>query len=301
MIVDCHTHLWETPAQLGPGSDRYLRRQVGTPNLSAKAEDHLAASDCADKVFVLGFISRFLGAGVPNRLVAEHVNKHPHKMIGLAGIDPTAEDVDERLAEIAETPAFRGVTISPAGQNFHPADTRMDRFYGFCAEHKLVVLAHQGTHFWAGAKMEFARPYLWDEVLREHPQLKLIIAHLGHPWIDETLALLGKQPGAFADIAGLIRRPWHAYNSLAMADQFAVGDKLLFGSDFPFLTASEAIESLYRLNEFTHGTMLPSIPREMLRSIIERNALEALGIERPGDRENPEKLDEDQLDTPEEL
>jgi hypothetical protein len=148
--------------------------------------------------------------------------------------------------------------------------------------------------------MEYARPYLWDEVLRDHPGLKLIIAHLGFPWIDETLALLGKQPGAFADIAGLIRRPWQAYNSLVTAHQFSVTDKLLFGSDFPFLTASEAIESLYRLNEITHGTMLPSVPREALRGIIERNALAALEIERPGDRENPDKLDEDRLEAPEE-
>jgi predicted TIM-barrel fold metal-dependent hydrolase len=62
-----------------------------------------------------------------------------------------------------------------------------------------------------------------------------------------------------------------------------VADKLLFGSDYPFFSASEAIESMYRLNEVAQGTRMPVVPREVLRGIIERNALECLGIERDGD------------------
>ena len=58
---------------------------------------------------------------------------------------------------------------------------------------------------------------------------------------------------------------------------------MLFGSDFPFLTAAEAIESVYRLHEMTQGTNLPTVPRERLRLIVERDALDALGIARAGE------------------
>ena len=283
MIVDCHTHIWETPQQLGAGSMEYLRRQSGNRALATTAADpaaHLAASECVDRTFVLGFTSRYLGAEVPNRLLADYAAKHPDKIVAMAGVDPLGGDVAERLLEVAEGSAFAGVTINPAAQDFHPADSRLQRLYEFCSEKGLVVVVHQGTHFWAEAKMEYARPYLWDEVLRDFPRLSMIIAHMGHPWVDETIALLGKHCNLYADIAGLIRRPWHAYNALVQAHQYAVTDKLLFGSDFPFLSASEAIESVYRLNEVTHGTPLPSVPREVLRGIIERDALAALGIER---------------------
>jgi hypothetical protein len=33
----------------------------------------------------------------------------------------------------------------------------------------------------------------------------------------------------------------------------------------------------------TQGTMLPSVPREQLRSIVERDTLEALGLRKPGE------------------
>lgn len=299
MIVDCHTHIWEAPEQLGSGSDAYLRRQTGRAHLTASPEEHHSAAQCADKTFVLGFVSRFLGSGIPNSLISSYVARHADTMIGLAGIDPTAPDALDELERTAADRSFRGVVISPASQDFHPSDSRVQRFYATCARRKLVVLVHQGTHFWHGAKMEFARPYLWDEVLRDHADLRLVVAHLGYPWVDETMVLLGKQPNAYADIAGLIRRPWHAYNALVQAHQYAVTDKLLFGSDFPFLSASEAIESLYRINEVTHGTMLPGVPREVLRGIIERNALQALGIEYPEDRATRPPRDADREPAPE--
>ncbi len=280
MIVDSHTHIWETPGQLGTSTGDYLRRQAGKANLTAKAEQHLsAATDCVDRSVVLGFRSRFLGAEIPNDLIARYVRKHPERMIGLAGLDPTEPDMPDRLTALADEGVFRGVVISPAAQDFHPADSRVWRLYELCQQRGLVVLVHQGTHFWPRAKMEYARPYLWDEVLREFGELRLIIAHLGHPWVDETLALLGKHPNVYADIAGLIRRPWHAYTALVQAHQYAVTDKLLFGSDFPFLAPSEAIESLYRINEFAHGTHLPTVPREALRGLVERNAQTAFDLE----------------------
>ena len=39
--------------------------------------------------------------------------------------------------------------------------------------------------------------------------------------------------------------------------------------------------SIYSINTFTQGTPLPSIPREQLRSIVERDALACLGIREP--------------------
>jgi len=55
-------------------------------------------------------------------------------------------------------------------------------------------------------------------------------------------------------------------------------DKLLFGSGFPYARASEAIEALYSINHICHGTNLPTIPREHLRGIVERDAVSVLGI-----------------------
>jgi hypothetical protein len=133
--------------------------------------------------------------------------------------------------------------------------------------------------------MGHARPLLLDEIAQDYPSLTIVISGLGHPWVEEGIALVGKHSRVYGDVAGLIRRPWQAYNALVLAHQFNVMDKVLFGSDFPYSTAAEAIKSVYRLHEVTQGTNLPSVPRETLRGMIERDALTALGIARPGEVE----------------
>jgi hypothetical protein len=104
-----------------------------------------------------------------------------------------------------------------------------------------------------------------------------VIAQMGQPWVDETICMLGKHDHVFADVSGLLSRPWDAYNALVSAHQYGVIDKLLFGSDFPYTSATECIETLYSINQLAQGTNLPVVPREALRGIVERDALGLLG------------------------
>ena len=83
----------------------------------------------------------------------------------------------------------------------------------------------------------------------------------------------------FADISGLLHHQWIAYNALLSAHQAGVMDALLFGSNFPYATTAHCVETLYSINQFCHGTSLPTIPREQLRQIVERDALSLLEID----------------------
>lgn len=279
MIVDCHTHLWSKPQQLGVGSEALFARQPVT----AGAADHQQASRCVDKTLVLGFRSRHLQADIPDELILDYVSRHSDRMIGIAAVDPTESGAVQRAERLLTQKEFRGLTISPAAQNFHPSDSRAQALYELAADRGVPIFFHQHTHFHARSRMEYARPALLDEIALEYPALTMVLTSLAHPWVDEAMALLGKHQRIFADVGGLVRRRWPAYNALVLADQFNVMDKILFGSDFPFFSAAEAIESIYRLHELTQGTNLPTVPRETLRSMVERDALSALGIARPDD------------------
>jgi len=57
-----------------------------------------------------------------------------------------------------------------------------------------------------------------------------------------------------------------------------VMNKLLFGSGFPLSTARECIETLMSLNKISSGTNLPTVPRAVIRDVIERDTLGLLGI-----------------------
>jgi uncharacterized protein len=292
MIVDCHTHIWQSPDQLGQLDLGDLPRSLvkRAPRLSpsgklnwrtlpaADAEHHWAQSSLVDKSIVLGFKSKYLQAEIPNSYVAEYVNRFPQKLIGFAGIDPTERSALDELRAARDHLQLRGITLSPANQDFHPSDSRAMQLYAEAEKLNMPILLHPVGQFTEQSKLEFARPYLLDEVARTFPGLRIIIAQLGQPWLEETICLLGKHPNVYADVSGLLSRPWHAYNALVAAYESQVIEKLLFGSDFPYTSVTDCIEALYSINQLAQGTNLPVVPREALRGIVERDALALLGI-----------------------
>jgi hypothetical protein len=46
---------------------------------------------------------------------------------------------------------------------------------------------------------------LLDDIAIQFPQLKMIVAHLGHPWIGETLVLIRKHPNLYSDISATLQ------------------------------------------------------------------------------------------------
>src|SRR5205085_1141069 len=114
MIVDCHTHIWQSPDQLGqmelgelprnPRDPRNRPPRAGNPNRTAwrsvpaaDPDHHWAQSAAVDKSIVLGFKSRYLRADIPNKFVADYVARYPQKLIGFAGIDPSERSAGDEL------------------------------------------------------------------------------------------------------------------------------------------------------------------------------------------------------------
>lgn len=287
MIVDVHTHVWQSAEQLGDVELGDVNPNLKRRGKSASARRNVPSADPAvltdtqsvDKAIVLGFRSKYLGSAVPNDFVAKYVATSPDKLIGFAGIDPTEESAMEDLLIAKEQLKLRGIAVSPGGQDFHPADTRAMRIYEQAHKLDMPVVFHSGGLMTEQSKLEYQRPFLVDEVARNFPDLPIIIAQMGQPWIDEAIVLIGKHPNVFADVSGLLIRPWPAYNALVSAHQYGVIDKLLFGSDYPYTNPSDCIEALYSINQLVQGTNLPVIPREALRGIVERDTLELLGLE----------------------
>lgn len=278
MIVDCHTQVWNESALI-----RSTETVLIEPDSPAEIR-HFAAVDTVDCAIVLGFKSNYLQTEVSNDVVATYVRRHSTKLIGFAGIDPTDDDCIDQLDRAREDLGLKGVTVSPALQNYHPSDTRAMRFYEACARRGMPVLFEQNRKS-AAAKLEFAKPVLLDEVAREYPELRIIIAQIGYPWVHEAIVLLGKHPQVYADVSGLLEHQWLCYNALLSAYEYGVMNKLLFGSDFPCLSPAAAIESLYTVNQLSIGSNLVAIPREQLRGIVECDALSLLGIDQPNARD----------------
>jgi predicted TIM-barrel fold metal-dependent hydrolase len=297
MIVDCYTHIWDSAEQLGrdlPDGQGSIAvptsARVDAIGSVAGMAQHAEASRPVDTAFVLAFKSHYLDAEIPNEVVANYVRRDPEKLVGFAGVDPSRpQEAVTELAVARDELGMRGIAVAPCAQNFHPADTGAMRVYEKACELGMPVLFHPGIHLAAPCKLAYAQPVLLDEVACEFPELKVVIAHMGYPWTAETVVLLVKHPNVYADISWLLHRPWAGYQALVAAHNHGVMDKLLFGSGFPYTSAAHCIEALYSINHLVQGTNLPTIPREQLRGIVERNALDLLGITPTAPRQRAEE------------
>lgn len=280
MIVDCHSHIFEYPGHI---SEEFAAeansRSRGKPiGLHVPPSRHWEGMKNVDKVIVFGMRAFHCGIVSPNEYIADYVKTHPEKLIGFAAVDPMVDNVEDVLTHAIDDLKLCGVKLGPIYQNIHPLDLRMMPVYEFCEKRNLPIMIHQGTTFPQKAPLKYSLPILLEDVAMKHPKLKMIIAHMGHPWIDETIVMIRKQPNFYTDISALHYRPWQFYNALIIAKEYGVLNKLLFGSDFPFTNPDATMESLRNFNQMTAGTNLPRLAAEEIESLIHCPTLQLLEL-----------------------
>ncbi len=280
MIVDVHTHVWEEGTHISESFVRDARLAAGNPTLQigVDLDAHWAAMAPVDRAIVLGFRARHVGVLVPNEYVAEYVRRHPEKLIGFCSIDPSDADALEQLDHSIDDLGLRGLKVAPIYQNIHPSDARFVALMERAEARGVPVLIHQGTTFCENVSLELANPVLLQPLALRFPQLRMVIAHMGHPWIAETLVLIRKHRHLYSDISALYYRPWQFYNALVTAMEYGVLDRLLFGTDYPFTAPAATLDALRRVNDMVAGTQLPRIPMDRIEALIQRDTLGLLGL-----------------------
>jgi hypothetical protein len=218
------------------------------------------------------------GYWVPDAFVASFVDRAPDKFIGFASCDPTQPEYMEELKEGIEKLGLRGVKLGPIYAGIDPRDTRCEKVYAYCQNQSLPVMFHAGTTFNRQAPLAFSRPWLWDELAIKFPSLKMVLAHLGHPFCEECLVVIRKHPNLFADLSALYYRPWQFYNAMIAAQEYRVTHKILFGTDYPFTTPAESIQGLRNINHIAGNSGLPRVSNTSIEEILNRDSFELLGI-----------------------
>ena len=142
----------------------------------------------------------------------------------------------------------------------------------------LPITFHTGTSPIQFADLDYAHPRHFDRVAIAFPDLKMVLAHMAHPWQETTIAVIRKHPNLYADISALFYRPWSFYNCMRLAQEWGVLHKLLFGSDYLVTTPQENIDALRNANRIVEGTNLPRISEAAMEEIIHRDALSLLGL-----------------------
>ena len=259
MIVDCHTHV-----DFNAGD--------------SVTSEHLIAVETVDACIVLA--SSNGSSKDNNKKLSQYVNKYKNKMVGFAVVQPNEDKIStNNLQSITEKIGLKGIVLYCSDCGMHPAHSRTMRLYESAQELGLPIFFHNASFsIKMSAVLDYAQPYLLDEVAREFPSLKIIIGNMGVPFIEQTLSMIAKHENVYSDLTIKPKNIWQTYNTVVAAYEYEVMDKLLFGSGFPSGNAGQCIETLLGFNMLLADTNLPTVPRGIIQNIIERDTLELLGI-----------------------
>jgi uncharacterized protein len=278
-MQNIHTHTWNASLHFSAETIRETDLSRGYPlDLSVEIEPFLEDMAPFDRVIVFGLKARCTGYWVPDEYVAEFVAQAPEKLVGFAACDPTQPGYFAELRSALEDLGLRGVKMGPIYAGFDPRDPVCAPVYAYCQDNGFPILFHTGTTFNHKAPLGYSRPWLFDEVAIRYPELRMVLAHAGHPFSEECLVVIRKHPHVYADVSALYYRPWQFYNTLIAAQEYKVTHKLLFGTDYPFAKAQESIDGLRNINHITGGSGLPVVTQETIEGVLQRDALSLMGI-----------------------
>lgn len=150
---------------------------------------------------------------------------------------PTVAAVRQRHAE-GKLKVLGEVTNQYAG--IAPDDPRMEPYWSLAEQLDLPVGIHIGTGppgvVYLGATKYRARLHsalTIEEVLVQHPKLRVYIMHAGYPLLDDMLAVLYAHPQVYVDVGIIVyNQPRPAfYRYLQGLVDAGFGKRVMFGSD----------------------------------------------------------------------
>ncbi len=211
-----------------------------------------------------------------NDYAASLASRFPEAFIGaFAAIDPwKGVSAIHELERAVKELGMIGVKFQQAIQCFYPNDRRFYRLYEKAAELGIAILFHCGTTG-AGAglpggggfRLDYTRPIPYiDDVAHDFPELTIIMAHPGWPWIEEQIAILLHKANVYMDLSGWA--PKYFPESLKREINGRLQDKMLYGSDYP------DISPLRWLDEFEAGGYKP----EVIGKVLYKNAIRVFDL-----------------------
>jgi hypothetical protein len=143
---------------------------------------------------------------------------------------------------------IKGIKVHLGYDWIYPEDKKLIPFYKLCEKYDYPVIFHTGDTYGGKAKVKYAHPLAIDSLAVDRPSLKIIIAHIGNPWVLDAAEVVYKNKNVYGDISGLILdftdKRGVEFTKKLVNDfiSYAGGNKLLFGTDFPLTNSATYIK-----------------------------------------------------------
>ncbi|HEX9782022.1 MAG TPA: amidohydrolase family protein [Opitutaceae bacterium] len=258
MIVDVHTHL----------NNYDETRNVPLQQRFEELQESMRFSevDCA-----LILTSYTVNEHRPSTREVVELTRDTKSMFVVAGIsflNYKERDLRE-LSDYLKDGVVKGLKLYPGYEPFYPYDRRCQVLYELAMEYDVPVMIHTGDTYTARAKVRFAHPLNVDDVAVDFPELKLVICHVGNPWIRDCMEVVYKNRHVHADISGLVLGDFtdrfEAFMLAQVRDMILYAGEpnyLLYGTDWP----------ICRMRTYLKFVRELGLPPEHTEAILWKNA-----------------------------
>lgn len=283
LLIDSHMHVWSGDLVRFPFAHPYDAK-FKAPKTAATVEllvDEMDKHGIAHCVLV-----QTICHGWDNSYLAACVKAHPKRFAGQGLIDPTADDVAEKLEFWVKRHGLAGMRFSPMyykGKDEWLNAKATDAVWKKAAELGTVF------NFFIGADQ---LPKL-EDMVRRHPKVKVVVDHVGrcdlesatHEQDVKNLLALARYPRVYVKISELTslsvtkKYPFQDTHATVKKVYDAFGpDRLLWGTGFPGATRAEADRPTctQELDIIRKG--LPFLTASDREKILGKNAVKVWGF-----------------------
>lgn len=177
--------------------------------------------------------------------VLEVTQADPKRFKGMFGINPYHRmDGVRALERAVRDHGFVAAQLHHYGYNLRPDDKSFYPFYAKCVELDIPLMVQMG-HSAEMMPSDVGRPIYLDEVALYFPELTIIAAHTGWPWVEELIAMAWKHPNVYISTTAHLPKYWdkslvHFMNSRGKG-------KVMYGTDFPVLSHAQSLAEIDQL------------------------------------------------------
>jgi len=208
-----------------------------------------------------------------NELIKKIGNDKRFSIVFTMDLSKNLEKQEKEIDELFKVGKIRGVKILLGYEYIIPDNKKLFGIYKLCEKYDFPVIFHTGDTL-AGVvdkpKLIYSHPINIDSLAVEFPNLKIIIAHLGNPWIIDAAAVIYKNKNVYGDLSGFFfdfndeTYINFVRNKINEFIAYASGNKLLFGTDFPLADGEKYVKFVKSLN----------LSNEVFERIFYKNAIE---------------------------
>jgi hypothetical protein len=272
VLVDAHVHVphlgtlapaWvDWARQFGPpGILEEVWRPDGTPDPAALAR-HMAEQGVDVALLFCEYSPKATGYQRFDDLLPL-VEHDPRRFRPVANVNPHLHHPIARELTRQLDLGAAALKIHPVHGGFRADDAMMYPAYGVLVERGVPLVVHCGTSSFPGSTNAFADPVLLDAVLRDFPDLQVVLAHGGRGWWYDAAAFLAvSRPNVWIELSGLPPKRLPEY--YGRFDLARLARKFVYGTDWPGVPGQAAN---------ARAVAALDIPEDVLPLVLGGNAL----------------------------